>query len=236
ASRHRIASTASSSSRLKPRMESAIESGRRKGPGAAPSAAPGHLAARSGLGGRFAQGQVRLDLGEVLLADALDVQHLGHGLEAAGLLAVLDDARRELGAHSRQSLELLGGSAVDVDLARRRGLGRGVGETGRQHEAQDEGQTGCDETTKRHECSTPLTFLVLLVVVDGPTPSAGGFVSARLPAAIGLADRTAADSPLPLEAPALGPTLPRAGAGPPHDASGWGQGRCLPRALTRKSW
>src|SRR5262245_9979200 len=115
---------------------------------------PSQLAARSGLrrGRRVADGEVGLDLREVLLADAADVHQLLGGLERS-LLPVLDDPRGELGADPGQRGELLGGGGVEVDLAGRGRLGRQRDAAG-QDEGDDQGQAGGEETLRAHgSCS-----------------------------------------------------------------------------------
>src|SRR5215471_15354868 len=67
------------------------------------------------LGLRRADGDLRLQLEKVLLADAAHIHQLLDLLERAVLLPVLDDARRRLGADARQPLEIGCRRGVEVD-------------------------------------------------------------------------------------------------------------------------
>src|SRR6187431_2908898 len=112
----RMASTRIISTRVWPRSRKKAS----RGAGAASPPPRIDLLVGSGLGRVAAtDGEVGLQAGEVLLADALHVHQLLRGLERAGLLPVLDDARRELRPHAGQLGQLLGGGGVDVHLARR---------------------------------------------------------------------------------------------------------------------
>src|SRR5215470_494509 len=67
------------------------------------------------LGLRRADGDLRLQLEKVLLADAAHIHQLLDLLERAVLLPVLDDARGRLGADARQPLEISCRRGVEVD-------------------------------------------------------------------------------------------------------------------------
>src|SRR5262249_15038821 len=76
-----------------------------------------------------ANGELRLQLQEVLLTEAADVHQLLDLLEGAVLLAVLDDPGGGLRADARERLEVGGTGGVDIDHRPRSGgrLPRGGG-------------------------------------------------------------------------------------------------------------
>src|SRR5439155_20433456 len=87
--------------------------------------APFRLALLLRLVGLSADGELRLQLEKVLLADAAYVHQLLDFLERTVLGSVLDDQRRRFRTDAGQRVELRGGCGVDVDRrGRRLGLDR----------------------------------------------------------------------------------------------------------------
>src|SRR5947207_13054926 len=92
-------------------MADAGRPGRVRRPGLAPL--PMVLGIVIGL--RSADGELRLQLQEVLLPDAADVHQLLDLLEWSVLLPVFENARSGLGADAGKPFEVGGGCRVDVD-------------------------------------------------------------------------------------------------------------------------
>src|SRR5262252_5809097 len=79
------------------------------------------------IGLRRTDGELRLQLQKVLLADTADVHQVLDLLERTVFLAVLDDEGGGAGADAGQRVELGGGCSVDVDHRARGGLDRDAG-------------------------------------------------------------------------------------------------------------
>src|SRR5439155_24543479 len=112
---------------------------------------------------RRADGDLRLELEEILLADAADVHQLLDFLERTVLLAVLDDPRSGLRADAGERIELRRGRGVDIDDHRGRWFWRrgrlGLRERGRRQRGEQQRESGDREQRTQHR---------ILLVDGGP--------------------------------------------------------------------